>query len=192
MAGITDKKLSPANRKEFIFSVVLLFLFWLVISLPTDIHSPLWWKNLVQHLVVGLILSVGVSWLMSRPLFTAEEIAGFSLSGLMRFLGYLICLMYQIIIAGIDVARRVLRWRLFIQPHLVEFHTPLRDEVSLVINGNSITLTPGTITVDVEQEAAGSRFLVHCISEEAARRISQTGGFVKEILHIYGREGESG
>jgi multisubunit Na+/H+ antiporter MnhE subunit len=52
----------------------------------------------------------------------------------------------------------------------------------VVINANSITLTPGTITIDVRQEKDGSLFLVHCISDEAARHIMQTGGFVKEIL----------
>ena len=184
MATKADNKPPPASRKEFLFSALLLFLFWFIISLPSDIHSPLWVKNLIQHIVVGLILSVLVTWLRSKPLFTADQIASYHWRNLLRFLAYLIYLTCQIIIAGLDVARRVLRRKLLIQPQLVEFHTPLEDEIQLMINANSITLTPGTITVNVEPEPPGSRFLVHCISDEAAQRIKQTGGFVKKILHF--------
>jgi multicomponent Na+:H+ antiporter subunit E len=188
MDSLSNKKASPASKKEFLFSVLLLFLFWFIISFPSDIYSPVWEKNLLQHIVLGLILSVLITRLMKKPLFTADQIVSYNWRNLLRFLSYLVYLFYEIIIAGLDVARRVLRRKLLIQPYLVTLDTPLRDEVHLVINANSITLTPGTITVDVEQGTSGSRFLVHCISEEAARRISQSGGFVKEILYFCGQD----
>jgi multicomponent Na+:H+ antiporter subunit E len=168
--------------KESFLSIFLLFVFWLIISTPRNLN------DLAQHIAVGLVLSVLVTWLVKKPLFTAEQIAGFHWRNLFRFLAYLFYLVSQIIVAGLDVARRVLRRKLLIQPQLVEFHTPLKNEMQLVINANSITLTPGTITVDVKLDADGSRFLVHCISDEAAKSIRQSRGFVNKILRIYGEE----
>jgi multicomponent Na+:H+ antiporter subunit E len=187
MDNVPDNKSPFAGKREFFFSIILLSLFWLIISIPNDVHSPLWGMNLIQHILVGVALAALVSWQVKKPLLVAGQIAGCNWRNLIHFLGYLIYLLYEIIIAGIDVARRILRKEMLIQPQLVEFHTPLKNEIPVVINANSITLTPGTITVDLKQENTGSRFLVHCISDEAAQHIIQTGGFVKKIQGFCGQ-----
>lgn len=94
----------------------------------------------------------------------------------------------EILLAGIDVARRVMRRKLVISPGIVEVVTPLQADDEIALNANSITLTPGTITIDVQKIEKGSIFLVHCISQEAVKGMLETGGFVEKIMNIYEKD----
>ena len=51
-----------------------------------------------------------------------------------------------------------------IQPKLVRFKTDLKQELSKVVLANSITMTPGTITVSLTED----EYVVHCLDEELA------------------------
>lgn len=77
---------------------------------------------------------------------------------------YLGWLAKEVVTANLDVARLVLSPKLPIDPVLVRFTTSLSSAVARVALGNSITLTPGTLTLEV----AGSEVLVHAISVSAA------------------------
>ena len=57
-----------------------------------------------------------------------------------------------------------------VEPQLVSFHTPLKTEMGRVALANSITLTPGTITVDVQDDL----FLVHCLDATYAQGIEDS------------------
>ena len=63
-----------------------------------------------------------------------------------------------------DVSRRILDPRLPISPTLARFRPSQKSELGLVIHANSITLTPGTVAVEVEAD----EFLVHALTREAA------------------------
>jgi multicomponent Na+:H+ antiporter subunit E len=107
---------------------------------------------------------------------------------LFRLALYFSHLMIDIFLSGIDVARRVMRKRLMISPGIIQVETSLHADDEIALNANSITLTPGTITIDVRKTEKGSIFSVHCISQEAVRSMLETGGFVEKIHHIYGRD----
>lgn len=70
----------------------------------------------------------------------------------------------EIVKSGWDVTRRILDPRLPISPTLVEFKPMQHSAMGLVIHANSITLTPGTISVEVEP----GRFMVHALTCEGA------------------------
>jgi len=76
--------------------------------------------------------------------------------------GYWLWLLVEIVKANIDVARRVIDPRLPIDPRLFEVRTSQRTDLGRVIYANSITLTPGTISVDL----APDRILVHALAAE--------------------------
>lgn len=78
-------------------------------------------------------------------------------------LSYWPWLFKEIVKSAWDVTRRVLHPALPISPALVEFRPTQKTDVGLVIHANSITLTPGTISIEVEQD----RFLVHALTREA-------------------------
>lgn len=81
--------------------------------------------------------------------------------------GYWAWLTWEIVEANIDVARRVLDPALPISPTMVRLEASQKSDLGLVIYANSITLTPGTISVDVEPGA----ILVHAIAREGAESL---------------------
>ncbi len=84
------------------------------------------------------------------------------------FLKYLPYLLYQIIIANFDVMYRVLHPKMPIDPVVVKFKANLRTDFCLVTYGNSITLTPGTVTIDITKER---EFIVHSLSKKYAEAL---------------------
>jgi multicomponent Na+:H+ antiporter subunit E len=78
-----------------------------------------------------------------------------------RFILYLPWLTWQIVTASLQVAYVVMSPRMPIDPALVKFKTKLSNISSKVILGNSITLTPGTITLNI----TGDEFLVHSLMD---------------------------
>ena len=98
---------------------------------------------------------------------------------MLRYLGYFFT---QLALSNFDVARRVISPNLPINPGLVEVRTGLTSDLGRMLLANSITLTPGTLTV----EAEGDRMLIHWIDcpagsdlESATRAIS--AGFEQRI-----------
>ena len=95
-----------------------------------------------------------------RPVFT------FSLSW-PRFVAYLPWLLGEIVLANLQIAWVIVHPRLPIAPVVVRFRTRLQGDLARTTFGNSITLTPGTITLDVE----GDEFVVHALTRDAARQV---------------------
>jgi multicomponent Na+:H+ antiporter subunit E len=78
-------------------------------------------------------------------------------------------LMWQIVLANIDVARRVLSPALPVSPTLIRVKVSQKSDLGKVIYANSITLTPGTISMDV----TGDEILVHALTREAAQSLEE-------------------
>ncbi len=96
--------------------------------------------------------------------------------------GYWLWLVWQIIIWNLDVARRILDPRLPIDPTVIRLRTGQKTELGRVIYANSITLTPGTVTIDIE----GDEVVVHALSGAAARDL-ETGEMDRRVSRMEGR-----
>lgn len=173
-------KVNPMIRSALFF-----FLFWMVLTFPSDLKSEHFWINITEHILIGAGLSILVAKVTEGMFLSKEEASLFSLKYVFRLAGYCLRLTIDIVLAGIDVARRVMRRKLLMSPGIVEVDTPLHDDWLITLNANSITLTPGTITVDAEKTKDGCRFLVHCISQEAVKDTQEGKGFVERIQNIY-------
>lgn len=77
-------------------------------------------------------------------------------------------LLKEIVKSAWDVTRRILDPRLPISPAMVRFAPSQKTEVGLVIHANSITLTPGTISVEVSP----GEFLVHALTAEGGASLA--------------------
>lgn len=77
------------------------------------------------------------------------------------FVQYLYYLFKEIVLANISVSRMILSRKEEMEPVLVHVRTDLKTETARVILANSITLTPGTITVSLTDD----RLLVHCLDK---------------------------
>jgi multicomponent Na+:H+ antiporter subunit E len=130
-----------------------LYLFWLLLS---GMYSPF-------LLVAGIGCSLFVYLLAWRMGPIDRE--GFPVQLAWRALvSYFPWLIKEIFKSAWDVSRRIVDPRLPISPTLVEFVPSQKTALGLVIHANSITLTPGTISVEVEP----GRFLVHALTAEGA------------------------
>ncbi len=86
-----------------------------------------------------------------------------STSALLALLRYTVLFIRALVRANLDMARRVLSPSLPLDPVLVEVETELRSSIGKLMLANSITLTPGTLTVELEQ----NRLLIHWVDGSA-------------------------
>ena len=85
-------------------------------------------------------------------------------------------LVTEIVKANLNAIRMILTQREEIEPALVSFRTELKSQAGKAMLANAITLTPGTITVTLEE----SEYMVHCLDESMAEGI-QESAFVAYI-----------
>ena len=94
---------------------------------------------------------------------------------------HLISLSFWIVLANFDVLYRVVHPNLPIRPGIVKVKTSLKSDEAKTFLANSITLTPGTLTVDID----GQDFYVHWINintEDPARRSAEICGRFEPLL----------
>ena len=122
------------------------------------------WSGFLTPLLLGLGAAscALVLYLATRMGFFQREI--YPLHLLPRLPAYWFWLIREIVRSNIDVARIVLDPKLPISPTVVEFDASTRNPVGLAILGNSITLTPGSLTLDVHR----GRLRVHCVTRATA------------------------
>ncbi|MCD6097388.1 Na+/H+ antiporter subunit E [bacterium] len=123
-------------RKIIQFAV--LFILWLLLTWSLD------W----QDIAVGLIFSL-ITVLLLSDIFLQKVTRLVNPIRIFWFIIYIPCLLWEIIKANFDVAYRVLHPALPIRPGIVKVKTTLKTDMGQTFLANSITLTPGTLTVDI-------------------------------------------
>lgn len=121
-------------------------------------------KVTLEILIFGIVISAVLFWFMCRFLDynIRKEILLFHLAPL--FVRYFWVLVKEIVKANVSVFKIIYSPELQPEPAFVYFDTSFRTGTAKMLLANSITLTPGTITVSVE----GDRFCVHCLDQELA------------------------
>ena len=126
------------NVKGFIIFLIVVALTWLLLTGSLN----------MDELIIGVIGLVLIAVLFYRysDLYHALKIRP---KIILYYPLYLAVFLFELIKANIDVALRVVNPALPINPGIVAVKTELKDPLSKLILANSITLTPGTLTVDV-------------------------------------------
>lgn len=135
--------------KDFLFLFVLLCLIWLALTSPVRI----------EELITGII----ISFILSLVLFKDYKTLGlpnFTIKRLLFFIIYSFILFWEIIKANFDVAYRIIHPKMPIKPGIVIIKTRLKSNIGKLALANSITLTPGTFTLDIVND----RLLIHWIN----------------------------
>ena len=101
-----------------------------------------------------------------------------------RLAVYWIWLFFEIVKSSWAVARAVMSPSMKIHPHIVEFTCSFKNPAAVTTLVNSIILTPGTVTLDVRE---GNRFLVHVLTDEAARELF-SGSMQRRIAALFEEE----
>jgi multicomponent Na+:H+ antiporter subunit E len=97
------------------------------------------------------------------------------------FLGYLVWLAAEIAKSNIAVARIILNPKLPISPQMIRVKMSQKSDLGRVTYANSITLTPGTVSVEVE----GDEILVHAITREMGEALAE-GDMDRRVTAIEG------
>ena len=117
------------------------------------------------HLTLGVISAGFVTWISGDLLFDDRESnLTTRLKQGCRMASYLLWLLWQVVLSNIHLVRLAFGNQKDIQPSIVCFQTALKSDFEKFMLANSITLTPGTITIKID----GDRFCVHAISEKTA------------------------
>ncbi len=138
------------NRvKNFFYLFVLSVIIWLCLT------SSLALEELVTGIGISFILAmflVGTYYKLNLPPFSLKRFG--------YFLMYIFVLFKEIVKANFDVAYRVIHPKMPIKPGIVVIKTNLKQDIAKLILANSITLTPGTFTLDI----IGDKLLIHWIN----------------------------
>jgi multicomponent Na+:H+ antiporter subunit E len=130
-------------------------------------------------LVLGALSCLAVVVIAMRMRVVDSE--GAPIEHALRALVYVPWLLWEIAKANFDVARRILDPRLPIDPRVIRVRASQRRDLARVIYANSITLTPGTVSIDV----AGDRITVHALTREAAEGLA-AGEMDRRVSRVEG------
>ncbi len=171
-----SKEFVPNGRRKkivpFIITFVVMFVMWVIFSGKFDLF----------HLSLGVISSLLVAFFTSDQLITNQSLSHVPALWI-RFFMYFPWLLWQIILANIHLLKLVFDPQMLdkINPQLIHFKSYMKNEMALVTFANSITLTPGTITVKLSKYGD---YTVHAIDDASAEPLP--GDMEKQVAKIFG------
>ena len=145
-------------------AAVLMFLFWFILSG----HTELW-------LILLGLLSVGLSIFLSKRMNIMDR-EGHPFHLTIRLLHYFLFLGEQILIANLDVVKRILKPGRTTSPQIIQITHNKKTNLGKVIYANSITLTPGTVTLELTK----NNIKVHALSQNGVDAL-QTGQMANRV-----------
>jgi len=140
---------------RFIVTTVVAYVVYLLLTIGSG--TVLLWST--AELIVGAVLAVVVGAVL-RNRFIGKDLRMLNPRRWFTFLVYLFPFFLAMAKANVDVAYRVITGR--INPAIVKINPKLKNDMSLTILATSITLTPGTLSVDVSPET--NELYVHLIN----------------------------
>ena len=154
--------------------IILLFLLWIMLNGRFSADT-----GMIQVCVVGALVS-------AFAYFFANKALGYTLKSELRWfkkapvlLAYFFILIKEILIANFQMMKIVTSKKAEIHPVMIKVKIPLKTNVARVLLANSITLTPGTITAELEDDY----FTIHCVDASFAEGI-ENSSFVKILERL--------
>lgn len=159
-------ELKKASFSAVISTAIVCFIFWLLITGQLVMlleGEPSW-----QVLVAGVLVSVGVALFSAKFFIHSNPFYIWHPKRLGAALLYCIIIFpWELIKANWDMAKRALSPKLNINPGIVKIPVEMKSDFGLMALANSITLTPGTITMEVAEQDGQNYFYVHWIDASA-------------------------
>jgi multicomponent Na+:H+ antiporter subunit E len=168
----TNLKMAPQHRR-FVIATLCLFIIWLLLVGTINL----------SEILVGLIVAAFTAWLSSQHLAFLDNLK-LNWATPWHVLRYLKVFGMALLYANLDMARRVLSPQLPINPALVEVQTQLKSPLGKLILANSITLTPGTLTVDI----VGDHLQVHWVDSTPGIDLEHATHAIAESFERHLRE----
>lgn len=175
---LNDKKIVGSSMVHMTCLALVLFAFWMVLSGRTE----------TKFVVYGILTAVVTTWVTYPLLLVPNKdgskkyyVFGFSIP---KMIMYFFWLMWQLVLANIDVLLATTGQELNIDPKVVRFRFRADNPMASVILANSITLTPGTVTMNVTDDGV---YEIHALTVGAAAGVLD-GGMQKKVADLYGEK----
>jgi multicomponent Na+:H+ antiporter subunit E len=170
LGGPSEQSASRPILSRILTFIALLFL-WVILSGKFDLF----------HMGLGVISCVIVTVFSGDLLFPQSKTGGL-FRRFIHVISYIPWLLYQVVVANFHVLYLVFHPRMMelIDPQIIRFDSTLKKELSLVTFANSITLTPGTITMYV---SVNGTFQVHAIDKKSGEPLP--GEMEKRIARAF-------
>ncbi len=133
------------SSRRLFFWTVLLFVMWMILTANFQLFN----------ILVGIAVSFSIA-LLYIKLFTHKA---FEFISPFWFMVYLFVLLKNLIISNIQISKRVLSRDMKLSPAIVAVKTDLESDWKKLLLANSVTLTPGTLTLDIK----GDTLFIHVI-----------------------------
>ena len=147
--------------------VILYLLFWVI----------LFENAKAETLFIGLVISLLVLSLNKNLIFSKRNI-NFR-RNTVSFICYVTILIKEILVSNFSVAKIVLSPQVIISPQIAIIKTKMKSDFHKMIFANSISLTPGTLTIAMDKD----KITIHCLKDEFAKGITNSV-FEKIILRV--------
>ena len=151
--------------------ILFFFIFWVILNGRLTLEIALF----------GIVISAAMYWFTCRFLDYRPSYDIFLLRNAPTICLYILTLIREIILANLTMARFVFTHQMLPEPAIVFFRPPLKTAMARTILANSITLTPGTITVDMHD----GFYQVHCYDKSMAEGIDSSD-FVRLLRKMEG------
>lgn len=145
-----------------------LFAFWIAVS-----------GSLAPATVALGALVAGITSIWARSVWdgTPPSLSIRRWGGLVLYLGYLL---KSVVVAAVQVAEMVVSPHMGIDPRVITHRVRFERDISRVVYANSITLTPGTLAVDVVDDT----FYIHCLDDRFAKDIT-SGELERRVARVF-------
>ena len=147
----------------------MFFLFWALWIILNG-------KITLEIAVIGLVVSAAVYGFVCKFMDFSPQKDRKLCKRAGMFLWYLVVLIVEILKANAAVMHFIITSKEVVEPQIITFRTDLKTKTARMILANSITLTPGTITVTLEED----QYTVHCLDKSMSEGISDSV-FVKML-----------
>lgn len=175
---LSDKRIVGSPVVHLVSMVIMLFAFWLALS----------GKITVKFVIYGLLTSVVTAWITYPLLLVSNKdnskryfVFGISVFKLIK---YSFWLLWQLVLANIDVAKATTGQKLEIDPKVIKFYFKADNPMSSVVLANSITLTPGTVTINVTDDGL---FEIHALTVGSAEGVLN-GDMQRKVAELFGEK----
>ncbi|MEW9093827.1 MAG: Na+/H+ antiporter subunit E [Clostridiaceae bacterium] len=146
------------------WQITSLFIFWIILSESITL----------ERLSIGLIISYLVfrfnEYLNRELMEKNSKKVSFNVKKITIFLKYLSTLILEIFKSNIHVAKIVLSPKMNISPNICTVDTKIQSNLLKTVLANSITLTPGTLTLIMDDD----KLIIHCLQEENIKDLEES------------------
>ena len=160
--------------KRSFSTLIIYFLFWLAYTASFA----------AEEMIIGIIIATLLS-LFTYKSFTQIKSDNNIFKRIISFVAYIPIFIIEMVKANIDVARRVINPNLPINPGIVKINTDLSSDYAKLFLANSITLTPGTLTMDVKDDSLYIHWIDVASSDKDEQKEQIAGKFEDRLGGIF-------